>query len=87
MTFDVSGGGTGAFQGTSPEENNDAGLIVGNYMDGNSVNHGFVRTPKGKISTFDVTGAGNQGTITGYFTDANGVNHGFIVVASDMCEP
>ena len=53
--------------------------------------HGFVRTKRGDIATFDVSGAGGgsgQGTIpnsintpgavTGQYVDASGVNHGFL---------
>jgi hypothetical protein len=55
------------------------------------VNHGFVRSPFGAITTFDVPGAGTaagQGTlpatpnlfgaITGQDIDANNVHHGFV---------
>ena len=55
------------------------------------MNHGYVRAPKGEITTIDVPGAGagaGQGTfavsinpagaITGYYVDANNVGHGFL---------
>jgi hypothetical protein len=58
-------------------------MIGGNYIDANDANHGFIRTPRGKISTFDVPAAGagnfegtvpvsvnNRGVIAGYLTDA-----------------
>jgi hypothetical protein len=40
---DVSGAGTGPFQGTEPFNINARGDVVGPYVDGNGVNHGFLR--------------------------------------------
>ena len=70
---------------------NDAGAVVGWFYDSNVVAHAFVRSPGGKITHFDVPGAGNgfgQGTyanannasgeITGYYVDSAGVRHGFV---------
>jgi uncharacterized membrane protein len=68
----------------------DFGVIAGNYVDGNNLNHGFVRTPDGKITTFDAPGASqgtyvgninNFGVIAGTFYDTNGVSHGFLRTA------
>ena len=78
--------GTGAYQGTTPVGISDLGVIAGNYVDGNYLNHGFVRTPDGKITTFDPPGSGytevwginNFGQIAGVFYDTNGVGHGFL---------
>jgi hypothetical protein len=66
----------------------DAGLV---RFDASGVNHGFVRTKHGAVTTFDVPGAGTgsgQGTvpmcnnpagaITGFCIDANGVLHGLL---------
>ncbi len=53
ITFDVPGAGTGANQGTVPYGINARGAIIGWYTDGGNVNHGFVRTPVGTITTFD----------------------------------
>ena len=47
---------------------------------------GFVRSPEGTITTFDVlglhatrpTGINARGEVTGWYSDANGMNHGFI---------
>src|ERR1019366_3457659 len=91
ITFDVPGAGTGAGQGTIPYGINPVGDVIGWFVDGNNVSHGFVRNPWGKITTFDAPGAGTgagQGTsaygmntlgvIVGYFTDNNGVVHGFV---------
>jgi hypothetical protein len=68
-TFDVPGAGTGSYQGTGCPGCalglNQLGAIAGIYSDANSVNHGFLRGPDGKFTTFDAPGAGtgsNQGT-------------------------
>lgn len=73
-TFDVPGAGTGDFQGTGcpgcAPGLNQWGAIAGIYSDSNSVNHGFLRSPEGKFTTFDAPGAGTasyQGT--GCFSD------------------
>jgi hypothetical protein len=82
--------GTGANQGTTPVGVNDIGVITGYYIDGNNATHGFVRTPDGKITTFDAPGASdgtypgninNFGVIAGSFYDTNGVGHGFVRTA------
>jgi hypothetical protein len=70
---------------------NDAGAVVGWFYDSSVVAHAFVRSPSGKITQFDVPGAGNgssQGTyaiannasgeITGVYVDSSGVSHGFV---------
>ncbi len=64
---------------------------MGQCVDAGGVNHGFVRTQRGDIITFDIQGAGGgsgQGTIpgssdpaggiTGYYVDASGVSHAFL---------
>jgi len=68
-TFDVPGAGTGSYQGTGCPGCflglNQFGAIAGIYSDANSVNHGFLRSPDGNITTFDVPDAGTdigQGT-------------------------
>ncbi len=82
--------GTGANQGTIPVGITDFGVIAGNYVDGNNLSHGFVRTPDGKITTFDPPGAAqgttvgninNFGAIAGTYADVNGVGHGFVRTA------
>jgi len=88
ISFDPSGS-----QGTYPSQVNNSGVITGYYLDSNDVNHGFVRTPDGEITTFDAPGAGSTpgsylgtfadsitsaGAITGYYTDVNNVAHGFL---------
>jgi hypothetical protein len=45
--FDVSGAGTGSGQGSFPVNINASGAIIGEYVDGNGVNHGFQRSARG----------------------------------------
>jgi hypothetical protein len=90
-TFDAPGAGTGAYQGTGcssdcPVSLNDWGAITGNYIDANSVPHGYLRSPEGKIVTVDPqgtiftwsSGLNDSSTTTGYYVDANDVYHGFL---------
>jgi len=86
-TFDAPGAGTGPNQGTLPLAIDPAGAITGYYVDASGVNHGFLRTTKGTITTIDVPGAGAFGTqvysispsetITGVYGQG-GVIHGFL---------
>ncbi len=81
ITFDVPGTGV---TGTIANSINDAGTVAGVYLSGGWP-HGFVRSPKGVIATFDVPGARSTyvasinaaGTIAGSYQDAANVNHGF----------
>src|SRR5262249_1169370 len=93
-TFDALGAGTGPGQGTvttSVDPINQAAAITGTYIDASNVYHGFVRTPDGTITSFDVSGAGTgpfqgsapgginpAGTIEGEYIDASYVLHGFV---------
>jgi hypothetical protein len=68
---------------------NDLGAVVGTWYDSSGMAHGFIRNVLGKISTFDVPGAGytgsvafglnNLGWISGHFWDANDYEHGYIL--------
>lgn len=91
VSIDVSGAGTGAYQGTIAQSINDWGVVVGFYYDSNNTGHGFLRWPDGRINTFDDAEAGtgtyqgtyadsinNLGAIAGTVTDANGFSHGFV---------
>jgi len=52
------------------------GTVAGTYFDANGVAHGYVRDAHGKITEFDVPGAGtgaNQGTESGSISDAGEV--------------
>jgi hypothetical protein len=64
-----------------------AGAITGIYFDEGFVSHGFLRTPDGSLTTFDIPGAvygtnaeaiNPLGAITGFYTDVNFVTHGFL---------
>jgi hypothetical protein len=85
-TFNVKEAGTGAGQGTQAASINIQGKIAGFYFDSNNVPHGFVRTERGDITTFDAPGAvatlafGNnpEGAIAGFYFDSNGASHGFV---------
>jgi hypothetical protein len=93
-TFDLPGQGAGSLLGLDdiPLGLNDWGTITGTYIGTDNNIHGFVRSPEGKISSFDApaadtSGSGlgtfpvsinDQGEITGYYIDANNVFHGFL---------
>jgi hypothetical protein len=88
ITFEAPGAGTGSYQGTGcfgcTFGLNQRGAIAGTYADANDVYHGFLRSPKGKITTFDATGAGTgsyQGT--GCFSDCPvGLNDWGVITGS-----
>jgi hypothetical protein len=94
-TFDVPGAGStlNKFEGTLALGVSSFGLSTGYWVDSNSISHGFIRHPNGRIFKFDAPGAGAapgtlQGTvpqgmnfwgeIVGYLIDTNNVSHGFI---------
>jgi hypothetical protein len=90
-TFDVTGAGTGTYQGTYPGGIDPKNTISGYYIDGNNVYHGFQRRKDGAVTAFDVPGAGTaagQGTqgeninaagmIDGQYIDGNNVYHCFL---------
>jgi hypothetical protein len=88
-TFDVPGAGTGAYQGTYAENINQRGVITGFYVDANFVFHGYLRSPDGKFTTFDVPGAtagegtfpyglNAEGATVGYWNDVNDAFHAFL---------
>lgn len=90
-TFDVTGAGSGPYQGTGcdadcPMSTNDSGEITGSYQDSNYVQHGYVRTPEGAFVTIDPAGSvytqpesvNDSGAVTGFYIDANNIFHGFL---------
>jgi hypothetical protein len=96
-TFDVPGAGTGSYQGSGcpgcSRPLNLFGVNAGFIIDGNNVVHGYLRSPAGKFSKFDVPGEGPQGlgcfadcsmglndlgAVTGSYLDANNVFHGYV---------
>jgi len=95
ISFDAPGAGAvaGSGSGTFPRSINAAGIITGHYNDANNVNHGFLRSPGGKLITFNAPGAdtasgsgggtfpesiNDAGAIVGHYADKSGVNHGFL---------
>jgi hypothetical protein len=89
-TFDAPEADTtaGDFNGTFPNGINDAGAITGFYADASGGTHGFLRSPEGAFTTFDVTGStmgstianalNLEGAIVGFFADQNGVFRPFL---------
>jgi hypothetical protein len=70
---------------------NPAGAVTGDYSDADGVEHGFVRAPDGKITEFDVPGAGTEGgqgtwgtsintegAVTGGYVSEDNVTHGYV---------
>jgi hypothetical protein len=55
-SFDVPGASADGFDGggTYPQGINDLAEVSGYYVDANFVFHGFVRSPGGRITTYDV---------------------------------
>lgn len=86
QTFDVPGAGTGPYQGTTGVQINWAGTIAGNFIDGNNVQHGFLRDPYGNLTTFDVPGGvyltvrsvNASGEVVGGFFDKQSKIHAFL---------
>jgi hypothetical protein len=80
ITFDVPGANTGAGQGTIGFGIIPNGAILGYYLDGNDVYHGFLRARDSKITTFDAPGAGSgafQGTLAPWHQPA-GSHYGIL---------
>jgi len=93
--FDVPNAGTDGSQGqgTYSVSINTEGAVTGQSVSSDNVTHGFVRAPDGRITEFDVPGAGTDGSqyqgtfaeaindagaVTGQYIDANDVQHGFV---------
>jgi hypothetical protein len=88
--FEAPGADTtkGSYNGTTSSSINDLGAITGSYYDKTGFSHGFVRSPEGKFTSFDVLSVGGYGTtpiamnlegaIVGYYTDSNFSFHAFL---------
>ena len=72
--------------GTFAQGINDAGEVVGYYVDANNQKHGFIDNG-GVFTTVDdalgvhgtvLNGINNAGAVVGYYVDANNVTHGFV---------
>jgi uncharacterized membrane protein len=88
-SFEAPGADTtqGSYNGTQPNSINDCGEITGNFSDAQGVVHGFLRSPDGKFTKFDVPGAGGysnplainlEGEIVGDYLDSASVIHAFL---------
>lgn len=68
---------------------NRAGEIIGHFVDGNDVLHGFFRTKNGKLTQFDApnatgtdaSGINDNGVIVGLYRDAQYDEHGYVRAA------
>jgi hypothetical protein len=89
VTFDPQGS-----TATYVEQINPSGTIIGYYQDARSVFHAFLRSPNGKITSYDAPGAGAgafQGTsfvsinpsgdLVGQTIDSNNLWHVFLLTA------
>ena len=70
--------------GVAGRGTNDAGDVVGWYLDSSGIQHGFLQPKKGNAVTIDdpngttnAEGINNKGEISGLYTDASGNRHGF----------
>ena len=87
-SFDVPGAGTGPNQGSFPDNVNGHGDIAGFYIDGQNVEHAFVRSRDGHITTFDGPGSIHthvcyadclsDAGVTGVYNTKDGIGHGFL---------
>jgi hypothetical protein len=66
---------------------NRGGTVTGSYTDASGLNHGFLRSPSGVFTTFDVPGNSTStisaainiyGATTGTFVDAFNAQHGYL---------
>lgn len=90
-TIDVSGAGTGKFQGTLVTAIDAAGDVAGIYRTLNDDTHAFVLPSGGTTATFDAPGAADgtfpigfdtAGDVVGMFEDSNNRIHGFLRAAT-----
>jgi probable HAF family extracellular repeat protein len=92
-TIDAPGAGTATSQGTTPNDINAGGDIVGFFMDPNNRAHGFMRSSAGALTVLDAGMLYNQGsnaravniagTVVGFFVVQQSIyqqsfTHGYI---------
>ena len=85
-TFTAPYAGTSPNQGTQPSGINDAGTIVGNYIDATGITHGFMRGSSGVFTTIDASDAtatlpvsiNDAGTVTGSYSIPSLLSYGFV---------
>lgn len=94
-SFDVRHAGTAQDQGTFVAALNADGATTGYIVDGNDVQHAFIRAAKhDKGAVFDPPGAGSSqglsinagGDVSGFYRDANSALHGFVRLAAGTIE-
>lgn len=91
-TFTAPFAGTSPNQGTQASGINDAGTIVGNYIDATGITHGFMRGSSGVFTTIDVSDAtailpvsiNDAGTVTGSYSIPSLLSYGFVLSPSGV---
>lgn len=91
---DAPGAGTASGQGTTTYDINSSSVVTGEYFDSGNDAHGFLRTPDGTYTTFDVDGAqtvpnriNDRGAVVGTYIDPNtGIWDGFLRTAGGKIE-
>jgi hypothetical protein len=81
-----TGAFVGFFEGPAGQPINPAGAITGTYFDASGIGHGFLRSAKGIVASFDPPGStytipqsiNAAGAITGAYFDASGAIHAFL---------
>lgn len=81
INFDVPGAAA-----TFPLDISDNNDVTGDYKDPSNIDHGFIRTSNGTITTVDVPGASStegagingNGEVVGTYYDSSSVSHGFV---------
>jgi hypothetical protein len=81
INFQAPGADTtpGSYNGTYPNGINDLGAVTGAFWDVTGSSHGFVRSPDGKFTIFDVLDETSinpiainlEGAVVGFYTDSN----------------
>jgi hypothetical protein len=86
-SFDAPSAGEDGFdgEGTFPLSINDFGVIAGFVTDSSGLNHGFVRSPEGNFSTFDVPDAIGDLLYNALINDGGVVAGTWISEFSDEC--
>lgn len=80
------GAGTTGDQGTDSQGINASGTITGSVIDQVFVAHGYIRSPDGTFTVFDVPGSfstfsyeiNDAGMVTGKYLDVNQFAHGYV---------
>ncbi|MGA2402144.1 MAG: carboxypeptidase regulatory-like domain-containing protein [Syntrophobacteraceae bacterium] len=88
QSFDFPHSNTVSVMGTKGQGVNDSGEVTGLYWNDNGDTHGFVRSARGKFTSFDCSSPGqqatsayginNNGQVSGSYVDADDNLHGFV---------